>query len=347
MRLNNIYQIRKILSNLSLSDSEKLSHMKSICDDYEKIEIPEEDKYAKKLSDWISLSDKESDFLKNKAIPTGFADLDKMIGGLGESELIIIGARPAMGKLLLASQIALSISTQHPVLFYSFEEDGTTFHKRMLRTFCRISSFDSSCEIDDDIMRQKSKELTNRQLYISDSAYYRLFPYFKEQLKQEILEHQIKVVIIDSIQFMALERNYARNKDLELAIIMSSLRQIAREQKISIVLLSPINKCAKFRLLTDTTPTLEDLRESGLLDNYADKVILMHRPEYYKEYVDGNGNDLTSVLKLLIEKNNVGETGCVDLHFSNYILRNLKENILAEFSSNSEILIEHEDNLPF
>ena len=348
MHYKNVHLIEKILSNLSLSDSEKLSRIRSVCDDMGKIEIPENEKYARKLSDWVSLGESNT-AITDKGISTGFTSVDKIIGGLFDEELVVIGARPEMGMTQLSIQMALSISLNYPVLYYSFDESRASFYKRIFRTFNEFCSFDNLPDKEKNLNTQQLIELSNnRQLYICDCFYYKQLSNLKGHIEREISEHKIKVVLINSIQLMCLEKSNFRNRDLELSIIISDLKQLAKEYKISIILLSQLNRGPENRQgFEGKRPQLADLRDSGSLENYANKVILLNRPVFNGVREDMLGNDLTNIAELIVDKNDTGETGTVKLFYSNGIFKDFENKSISEFDFDSERLTEIDDYPPF
>jgi replicative DNA helicase len=129
---------------------------------------------------------------------------------------------------------------------------------------------------------------------------------------KEVEQNNTKVVMIDNIQAIKADK-YFRNRDESVGYVCHELKKLARELQILIIVLSNLNRSSEYRNSLDKHPQLADLRESGSLEQCADKVLFIHRPEYYKIYEDECGNDLTDIVEIIVAKNRNGRIGDVQL----------------------------------
>lgn len=252
-------------------------------------------------------------------MPTEFAPLDKLIGGFCEDEFIVVGGRPAMGKTLFLLQTGLNMSKKYPVLFLSYDLSE-------YRLICKILSILSEVEAqniannqltEDEFRRLEyaKKELSNYQLTINAEAY-KSIDVLIEYCTQQITNQGIKVIMLDFLQMLNYTRFRRYNRDAEMDEICKKLRNLAREHKVCIIVASSLNRSVEGRSGAEgKRPQLSDLRESGSIEQMADKVLLLHRPEYYGIIEDYLGNSLIGILDVIVAKNSAGITDDIQLRF--------------------------------
>ncbi|MGV3523676.1 MAG: replicative DNA helicase [Candidatus Sericytochromatia bacterium] len=261
-------------------------------------------------------SDPEAFKVKNLA--TGFTDLNHMLGGGFEAgQLIILAARPAMGKTALALNVAVNMATLHdkPVAIFNLEMSEEQLITRML---CMESGMNSralrSGTLHTDEWQNLSNaiaKLTESPIYIDDSS--QLMPGdLRAKCRRLKAEHkELSLIIIDYLQLMDTGMD---NRVQEISKISRSLKQLARELEVPVIALSQLNRAVETR--TNKRPMLSDLRESGAIEQDADIVLFLYRDEYYNP--DSNEK---KTAELIIAKHRQGPTGTVRLYFEDSLTR--------------------------
>lgn len=246
-------------------------------------------------------------------LPSGFSELDKMTSGLQNQDLIILAARPAMGKTTLALNIAeyAAMKTKKAVAVYSMEMSSAQLAQRLLSSIGRINANNlRSGELaDEDWSRLTSaiKMLTDTKIFIDDTP--ALSPHelaFRaRRLKRE---HDLGLIVVDYLQLMQVPGN-KENRATEISEISRSLKALAKELDIPIIALSQLNRGLESR--TDKRPIMSDLRESGGIEQDADIILFIYRDEYYnKENSPDKG-----LAEIIVSKHRNGETGSFKLKF--------------------------------
>jgi replicative DNA helicase len=277
-------------------------------------------------------------------IRTGFDHLDKLIGGLRQGEFVVIGGRPSMGKTQFLINLSLHISTTIPVLYITFDLSEFLLTSRFISSVSgipthKILEHDFNTQ-QKEILSNINKEFSKRQLFIQDSGNHSISA-VKAHCQKQILEKGVKVIILDYLQFINSTnfRNY-RERDLELNNICVELKNMAKESGVCMVVSSQLNRAVETRGGWKR-PQLSDLRESGAIEQHADKVLFIHRPEYYGITQDCEGNSIIGTVEILVAKNRIGRLGecClrVDEDFTNF------RNHSDEFSFSPARLCEIED----
>lgn len=259
-------------------------------------------------------------------LTTGFDDIDAMTSGWQKSDLVIIAARPAMGKTAFVVSMATMMAFQHkkPVALFNLEMSGTQLVKRILSNVCEIDgqSLKSGRLSSDEWVRlgAKATELEDVPLYINDTPSLSVFE-LRSKARRLVREHGVELIIIDYLQLMNASGMGFGNREQEVSMISRSLKMLAKELRIPIIALSQLNRGVENRQgdANSKRPQLSDLRESGAIEQDADIVCFIHRPEYYKITVDEQGNDLRGIGEFIIAKHRNGPVGDVRLRFkSNY-----------------------------
>ena len=219
-------------------------------------------------------------------ISTGFDKLDRLTSGWQPSDLIIVAARPGMGKTALALSMARNVSVQKkiPVAFFSLEMSSVQLITRLISSETGLSSDKlRTGKLADHEWQQlniKVSDLESAPLYIDDSAALTIFE-LRAKARRLASSHGIKLIIIDYLQLMNLgSSNKAGNREQEISTISRNLKALAKELNIPVIALSQLSRAVETRGGTKR-PILSDLRESGAIEQDADIVSFLYRPEYY------------------------------------------------------------------
>ncbi len=263
-------------------------------------------------------------------LESGFHELDKLTSGWQNSDLIIIAARPAMGKtafvLSMAASMAMNYNT--PVAIFSLEMSNQQLVSRMISNACelegeKIKSGQLS-PMEWDQLMSRVKHLYGAPLYIDDSSSLSIFE-LRTKARRLVREHQVKFLIIDYLQLMNASGMKVGSREQEVSMISRSLKQLAKELNIPIVALSQLNRSVESRgdgRDGSKRPQLSDLRESGAIEQDADIVCFIHRPEYYlRSGTDAAGNDIRGLAEFIVAKHRSGRVDDVKLRFKSKYAR--------------------------
>lgn len=275
-------------------------------------------------------------------IPSGFSALDKITAGWQKSDLIIIAARPAMGKTAFVLSMAknIAVNYQIPVAMFSLEMSNVQLVNRLIMNVCEIEGdkIKTGRLTRDDKARLNTKinELYGAPLYIDDTPSLSVFE-LRSKARKLVREHEVQLIIIDYLQLMNAQGMSFGSREQEISIISRNLKGLAKELDIPIIALSQLNRGVEARQGNDgKKPQLSDLRESGAIEQDADMVCFIHRPEYYKFYNDEKtGKDLRGLAEIIIAKHRSGATDDVYLRFRNKY---------AKFQNEDEIVSDEEIN---
>ena len=245
-------------------------------------------------------------------LPTGFRDLDDMTSGLQPSDLIILAARPAMGKTSLALNIAQTsaIKTKKAAAVFSMEMSAPQLAFRLMSSLGRIDQgrLKTGNLEDEDWPRVTSAItlLSEAKIFIDDTA--ALSPIeLRSRARRLAREHDLGVIVIDYLQLMQVPGN-KENRATEISEISRSLKALAKELNVPVIALSQLNRSLESR--TDKRPVMADLRESGAIEQDADIILFIYRDEYYNKESAEKG-----VAEVIIGKHRNGPTGSVKLAF--------------------------------
>lgn len=257
-------------------------------------------------------------------LPTGFDDLDKITSGWQNSDLIIIAARPAMGKTAFVLSMAKNIAVDfgNPCAVFSLEMSNVQLVNRLISNVCELESSKikngSLSQIEWEQLMYKIQRLENAPVYVDDTPSLSVFE-LRTKARRLVREHGVKVLIIDYLQLMNASGMNIGSREQEVSTISRSLKGLAKELNIPVIALSQLNRSVESRTGASAAdskrPQLSDLRESGAIEQDADMVCFIHRPEYYKIYEDEQGNDLRGMAEIIIAKHRNGATGDVRLRF--------------------------------
>jgi replicative DNA helicase len=249
-------------------------------------------------------------------VPTGFTDLDEMLSGLQPSDLIIVAARPSMGKTSLVLNIAQHVGTRTDMTvgLFSLEMSKEQLFLRMLTSEARIDAQRLRRgylgEKDWGKLSEAIGTLSESRIFIDDTPSIGVLE-MRAKCRRLASEHSLHLVIIDYIQLMQ-SRGRFENRTLELGAISRSLKGLAKELRVPIVVLSQLSRAPESR--SDHRPQLSDLRESGALEQDADVVIFIYREDLYADKTQPQP-DNQGVAELIVGKQRNGPTGVVRLAF--------------------------------
>lgn len=257
----------------------------------------------------------ENNVYANQLIKTGFQALDEALGGLVLGEFCVIGGRPGMGKTLLMTHMALQISTLHPVMFFSFDLSSTSLSARIISSLSAIpleSLLHGKLSSEEqNRLAQARKALGKHKLFINHTAMTSATK-FVELCEEHIAQHGVKVIFIDYLQMMRFSHTKRQLREQDLANICRILKQLAQKHNVVVVTTSQLSRAVETRG-GDRRPQLSDLRESGAIEQDADKVIFIYRPAYYGILQDEYGRNSEQEMELLVVKNRIGKQGTVKL----------------------------------
>lgn len=260
-------------------------------------------------------------------LQTGFTDLDKITSGWQNSDLVIIAARPAMGKTAFVLSMAknMAINYGYGVALFSLEMSNVQLVNRLIVNTCEIQGEKIKtgrlADYEWQQLDAKIKELYDAPIYVDDTPSLSVFE-LRTKARRLVREHGIKIIIIDYLQLMNASGMNFGSREQEVSMISRSLKGLAKELNIPIIALSQLNRGVEGRQGAEgKRPQLSDLRESGAIEQDADMVCFIHRPEYYKILEDEKGNSLVGLAEIIIAKHRNGATGDVRLRFKNEFAR--------------------------
>lgn len=257
---------------------------------------------------------------KNKSgisgIPTGFTQLDNITGGFQNSDLLILAARPGVGKTALALSFLrnMAIKYKRPVAFFSLEMPATQLVMRLMSAEAEISSENLRTgrvtDAEMTALNNNLKKLSEAPIYIDDTAGLTLFE-LRAKCRRLKTQYDIEFVAIDYLQLMSGGQDFSFNREQQISSISRGLKALAKELNIPILALSQLSRKVEERG-GEKKPQLSDLRESGAIEQDADIVMFIYRPEYYNESVEGNPEGFT---ELCISKHRNGRTADIPIQF--------------------------------
>ncbi|HET8654704.1 MAG TPA: replicative DNA helicase [Longimicrobiaceae bacterium] len=251
-------------------------------------------------------------------VPTGFVDLDTMTAGFQKGDLVIVAARPSMGKTAFTLNIAqhAAISAQKSVAFFSLEMSKESLVQRMLTSEARVDAtrVRTGRLRDDDYPRlaQAAGLLNTAPIYIDDTPGISILEMRAKARRLKSDREDLSLVIVDYLQLMSTGSKM-ENRQQEVSEISRGLKALAKELDVPVVALSQLSRAVESR--PDKRPLMSDLRESGALEQDADVIMFLYRPEYYYGPVDKDGNSLEGKAEVIIGKQRNGATGNVALMF--------------------------------
>lgn len=259
-------------------------------------------------------------------VPSGFTDLDRVTSGWQKSDLVILAARPGMGKTAFVLSLArnAAIKFGNPIAFFSLEMSSLQLVNRLISAESGIVSDKIRKgrleNYEWEQLNSKIKPLLDAPLYIDDTPALSVFE-LRAKCRRLVAEKKVSMVIIDYLQLMvAAGDSKVGNREQEISTISRSLKAIAKELNIPIIALSQLSRAVETRG-SSKRPQLSDLRESGAIEQDADMVMFIYRPEYYELDQDENGNSTRGLAEIIVAKNRNGALKTVNLKFIGNLTR--------------------------
>ena len=253
-------------------------------------------------------------------IPSGFAELDRVTAGWQKSDLVILAARPGMGKTAFVLSMArnMAVDFKKPIAVFSLEMSGVQLVTRLIA---------SEAELAADKLRRGQLEqyeweqlnarlntLTDAPLFIDDTPALSIFE-LRAKCRRLKAQHDVQLIIVDYLQLMSGGNDNNRgNREQEISNISRSMKSLAKELNVPVIAISQLSRAVETRG-GSKRPVLSDLRESGAIEQDADMVLFIYRPEYYQITEDEQGNSTEGLAQLIIAKHRNGALKDIDLRF--------------------------------
>ncbi|MDQ3123516.1 MAG: replicative DNA helicase [bacterium] len=266
-------------------------------------------------SSFDRLDELHKDKGKLRGVPTGYKDLDNVLAGFQPSDLVVLAARPSMGKTALALNLAhnVALKAELPVLMFSLEMSKEQLVDRLLASEAGVNAWNlrTGNLTDDDFERigQAMGSLSEAQIYIDDSPGITVSD-MRTKARREAHQRPLGLIIVDYLQLMSGGSRFGgdSNRVQEISEISRGLKGIARELNVPVLALSQLSRSVESR--NPQIPQLADLRESGSIEQDADVVAFIYREEYYNPETENK-----NIARILIKKHRNGPTGDVELYF--------------------------------
>ncbi len=261
-------------------------------------------------------------------VPSGFVELDGMTGGWQKSDLVVIAARPGMGKTAFVLSMARNMAVEYnkPVAMFSLEMTSEQLVTRLISSEAELSASQlrkgQLQSYQWEQLNARINKLTNAPIYIDDTAALSIFE-LRAKCRRLKAQFDIQMIIVDYIQLMTSgqEGKGGGNREQEISSISRALKSLAKELGVPVLALSQLNRSVETRPNTSKKPQLSDLRESGAIEQDADLVLFIYRPEYYKITEDEQGNSTEGKAMIIVGKHRNGATGEIWLRFINTFAR--------------------------
>lgn len=282
-------------------------------------------------------------------VPTGFRDLDRVTGGFQPSDMIVLAARPGMGKTAFVISMArnAAVDFKKGVAVFSLEMSSLQLVNRLIASETGISGEKlkkGSLEpYEWEQLNSRIGKLNNAPIYINDTPGLSVFE-LRAQCRRLKAEKDIQMVIIDYLQLMSGSSDSRGNREQEISTISRAIKGIAKELNVPVIALSQLSRAVETRG-GDKRPMLSDLRESGAIEQDADMVMFIYRPEYYNILQDEDGNSTQGLGELIIAKNRHGSTEDVKIKFENHLAKFTNwDNNPFELNQNEQVSVDDQYN---
>ncbi len=271
-------------------------------------------------------------------VESGFTDLDRITGGWQKSDLIIIAARPGMGKTAFVMSLArnTAVDFQKPIAVFSLEMSSVQLVQRLISSETGIDSEKlKKGSLNDGEWQQlvaMTGKLSEAKIFIDDTPSLSIFD-LRSKCRRLKQQHDIQCIVIDYLQLMRADVDTKNgNREQEISTISRSLKAIAKELNIPVIALSQLSRQVETRTGSSKRPQLSDLRESGAIEQDADMVLFIYRPEYYKIEFDEDNQSTKGMAELIISKHRNGKLDTVRLKF----IDRLAKFVDADFSDSPQ-----------
>ena len=258
-------------------------------------------------------------------VPSGFKDLDELTAGFQKSDLVIVAARPSMGKTAFVLNIAQNAALDNniPVAFFSLEMSKEQLVQRLLTSEGRVDAqrLRKGKLHDDEFIRlgRAAGTLMHAPIWIDDTPGITLLE-MRSKARRLKIDNDIGMIVVDYLQLMQGPSN-TESRQQEISYISRSLKGLARELRVPVLALSQLSRAPEQRTGENKRPQLSDLRESGAIEQDADLVMFIYRQEMYEGPVDKDGNSLEGRAEIIVGKQRNGPTGLVNLFFNKTFTR--------------------------
>ncbi|HAP00645.1 MAG TPA: replicative DNA helicase [Bacteroidetes bacterium] len=278
-----------------------------------------------KISDLVTKAVKQLQSLMEKEIdvtgvPSGFTELDRITGGWQKSDLIIMAARPGMGKTAFVLSLArnAAVDFKKPIAFFSLEMSDLQLTQRLISSETMIPSDKlrrgNLEQYEWEHLTSKIETLSEAPIFIDDTPAINVFE-LRAKCRRLKMQHDIQMIVIDYLQLMSGGgSDKGGNREQEISSISRSLKSIAKELNVPVIALSQLSRAVETRG-GSKKPQLSDLRESGAIEQDADMVLFIYRPDYYGMNQDEAGQSTSGLAEILISKHRNGALGSVQLKF--------------------------------
>ncbi len=254
-----------------------------------------------------------------RGVPSGFTELDRITSGWQKSDLIVLAARPGMGKTAFALSMARNIAVDFkiPVAFFSLEMSSIQLVTRLISSETNLSA--NKLRKGDlknyewEQLNVKIENLIDAPIFIDDTPALSIFE-LRAKCRRLKEQRKVQLIVVDYIQLMATTGESKINREQEISNISRSLKSLAKELNIPIIVISQLNRSVELRGGIKR-PILSDLRESGAIEQDADMVIFIYRPEYYDIDEDEKGNSTAGIAEIIIAKHRNGPQANIQLRF--------------------------------
>jgi replicative DNA helicase len=252
-------------------------------------------------------------------IPSGFTNIDRITSGWQRSDLVILAARPSMGKTAFVLSMARNMAVEHKkaVAVFSLEMSSLQLVNRLIVSETELPSErirnGKLQKHEWEQLDYKIKSIVDAPIYIDDTPALSIFE-FRAKCRRLKANYDVDMILVDYLQLMNASSDAKGNREQEVSIISRSLKAVAKELDVPIIALSQLNRSVEMRSGTKR-PQLSDLRESGAIEQDADLVLFIHRPEKYGFIEDEDGNSLKGMAEIIIAKHRNGALGDVMLKF--------------------------------
>ena len=258
-------------------------------------------------------------------VSSGFKDLDELTAGFQKSDLVIVAARPSMGKTAFVLNIAQNAALDNnvPVAFFSLEMSKEQLVQRLLTSEGRVDAqrLRKGKLHDDEFIRlgRAAGTLMHAPIWIDDTPGITLLE-MRSKARRLKIDNDIGLIVVDYLQLMQGPTN-TESRQQEISYISRSLKGLARELRVPVIALSQLSRAPEQRTGENKRPQLSDLRESGAIEQDADLVMFIYRQEMYEGPVDKDGNSLEGRAEIIVGKQRNGPTGLVNLFFNKTFTR--------------------------
>jgi replicative DNA helicase len=300
-------QIESLLRDNATDDLMKMGRLRQLIHEHDYANFPQKESvlFSEIVSEQVAELNLEG--LSKQVISSGYDSIDELLGGFSLGEFVVLGGRPGMGKTQLLVNLVLKMAQKDPVLYFTFDISESSLAVRFMAAASGISvgrlHRKALNETEKDFVKKTSLALSEIPLYINSGLNGSL-TLFKEQCEKLVAEKGVKIIVVDYLQLMGSHRN-RYNRETEMSIISRALKNIARDLNVCVIAASQLSRSVETRG-GDKRPYLSDLRESGAIEQDADKVIFLYRGNYYGLIEDENGMPTDGIAELIVAKNRSG-----------------------------------------